>query len=38
MASGAIEGIAPTDAEFVALDWSTITVGRFVATRYEGHR
>ncbi len=36
MASGAIEGIAPTDAEFVALDWSTITVGRFLATRYEG--
>ena len=36
VASGAIEGAAPSDAEFLALDWSTITVGRFLATRYEG--
>lgn len=36
VASGAIEGAAPSDAEFLALDWSTITVGRFLAARYEG--
>ena len=36
VASGAIKGTAPAGAEFVALDWSTITVGRFLAARYEG--
>ncbi|MCY4371115.1 MAG: hypothetical protein OXF41_17220 [bacterium] len=36
VASGAIEGAAPSDTEFLALDWSTITVGRFLAARYEG--
>lgn len=37
VASGAIQGVAPTDTEFLALDWSTITVARFLAARYEGH-
>ena len=37
VASGAIQGAVPTDTEFLALDWSTITVGRFLAARYEGH-
>ena len=36
VASGAIEGAAPSDAEFLALDWSTITVGRLLVARYEG--
>ena len=36
VASGVIEGAAPSDTEFLALDWSTITVGRFLAARYEG--
>ena len=36
VASGAIEGAAPSGAELLALDWSTITVGRFLAARYEG--
>ena len=36
VAAGALEGDAPFDSEILALDWSTITVGRFVAARYEG--
>jgi len=35
--SGALEATVPDDAEFLALDWSTITVGRFLAARHEGH-
>jgi len=34
--SGALEGVVPEDTEFLALDWSTITVGRFLAARHEG--
>ena len=34
-ASGALEGAAP-DAELLALDWSSVTVGRFLAARHEG--
>lgn len=36
VASGAIEGIAPSGVELLALDWSAVTVGRFLAARYEG--
>lgn len=35
--AGALEGTTPVDAEFLALDWSAITVGRFLAARHEGH-
>ncbi len=35
-AAGAIEGHALPHTEFLALDWSSITVGRFLASRYEG--
>ena len=35
-AAGALEGSALPDAELLALDWSSITVGRFLASRYEG--
>ena len=35
--AGALEGNAPADAEFLALDWAAITVGRFLAARYEGN-
>lgn len=34
--AGILEGDTPTDSEFLALDWSTVTVGRFLAARYEG--
>ena len=34
-ASGALAGIVPTEAEFLALDWSAVTVGRFLAARHE---
>lgn len=34
-AAGALEGAAP-DSELLALDWSSITVGRFLTARYEG--
>ena len=34
-AAGALEGAAP-DAELLALDWSSVTVGRFLATCHEG--
>ena len=35
-AAGALEGESPLDAELLALDWSSVTVGRFLAARYEG--
>lgn len=36
MVAGCLEGVAPSDAEILALDWTAITVGRFVAARHEG--
>lgn len=36
-ASGALAGTVPADAEFLALDWSAVTVGRFLAARHEGN-
>ena len=36
-ASGALVGTVPADAEFLALDWSAVTVGRFLAARHEGN-
>ncbi len=35
--SGALEGRRPTDVEVLALDWTAVTVGRFVAARHEGN-
>ncbi len=34
--SGALEGTAPLGAEILALDWSAVTIGRFMAARHEG--
>jgi hypothetical protein len=36
--AGALEGQSPTNVEVVALDWSAMTVGRFLAVRHEGHQ
>ena len=36
VAAGALEGDALPSSELLALDWSSITVGRFLASRYEG--
>lgn len=33
--AGALDGETPTDAEWLALDWSAVTVGRFLAARHE---
>ncbi|WP_419850925.1 hypothetical protein [Candidatus Poriferisocius sp.] len=35
--AGVLNGTVPVDAEFLALDWSAMTVGRFVAARHEGN-
>lgn len=35
VASGALVGAAPSNAEVLALDWSTVTIGRFMAARHE---
>jgi hypothetical protein len=35
--AGALEGTAPSGVEVLALDWASITVGRFLAARHEGH-
>jgi len=35
--AGVLKGTVPVDAEFLALDWSTMTIGRFVATRHDGN-
>ena len=35
-AAGALEGNALPYSELLALDWSSITVGRFLASRHEG--
>lgn len=36
-AAGLLKGSVPVGAEFMALDWSAMTVGRFVAARHEGN-
>lgn len=36
VASGILRGATPLNRELLALDWSAITVGRFLAARYEG--
>jgi hypothetical protein len=36
--SGALSGAAPADVEVLALDWTAMTVGRFLAMRHEGDR
>ena len=36
VASGVLEGADPPTAEILALDWSALTVGRFLAARHEG--
>ncbi len=33
---GALEGAVPCHAECLALDWSSVTIGRLLAMRYEG--
>lgn len=35
-AAGILEGDAPRDAELLALDWSAVTIARFLAVRHEG--
>jgi hypothetical protein len=37
VASGALEGVAPSGVEILALDWTAVTVGRFLAARFEGN-
>lgn len=34
--AGALEGRRPAGVEVLALDWTAVTVGRFVAARHEG--
>ena len=34
---GALAGAAPDDCEVLALDWSTVTLGRYLAARFEGN-
>ena len=36
VAAGMLEGDAPENAEVLALDWSSVTVGRFLAARSFG--
>ena len=36
VASGCLEGAAPSGAEILSLDWSAVTIGRFLAARHEG--
>ena len=35
-AVGILEGGTPENAELLALDWSAMTIGRFLAARHEG--
>jgi hypothetical protein len=35
VASGALEGSISSDAEVLALDWSSVTVARFIAARHD---
>jgi hypothetical protein len=37
VAAGALQGTMPIDAEVLALDWTAVTVGRFLAARHEGN-
>ena len=34
--AGALDGVPPRHAECLALDWSSVTIGRFLAMRCEG--
>ena len=34
--AGALDGAVPRHSECLALDWSSVTIGRFLAMRYEG--
>lgn len=36
VAAGRLEGTAPDNTEFLALDWTSVTVGRFLAARDYG--
>ncbi|MFN3214950.1 MAG: hypothetical protein ACE367_00465 [Acidimicrobiales bacterium] len=36
VAAGALEGSSPDGAEIIALDWTSMTVGRFLGLRHEG--
>lgn len=35
--AGVLEGNVPADVEVLALDWTAMTVGRFLAMRHEGN-
>jgi hypothetical protein len=35
-AAGVLEGQIPPDVEVLALDWTAVTVGRFLAARHDG--
>jgi hypothetical protein len=35
--AGALEGVAPSGVEILALDWTAVTVGQFLAARFEGN-
>ena len=35
--AGAVAGAVPEDAEILALDWTAMTIGRFLAARHEGN-
>lgn len=35
--AGVLEGVVPTDVEVLALDWTAMTVGRFLSMRHEGN-
>ena len=37
VAAGALSGAFPDASEVLALDWTSITVGRYVATRHDGN-
>jgi hypothetical protein len=35
--AGALEGTAPAGSEILALDWTAVTVGRYLAARFHGN-
>jgi hypothetical protein len=35
--AGVLESTVPTDVEVLALDWTAMTVGRFLSMRHEGN-
>jgi hypothetical protein len=37
VASGALAGDVPSDIEWLALDWATVSAGRFLAVHHEGN-